>query len=79
MAPARSLTVAAAAAAALAGRYTAGRNRAGKQSIRELDTRPTNLGEVERLSLRSTPEACTWTSRSSTPHPTPSPTWSPTG
>jgi len=51
MAPARSLTIAAAAAAALAGRYAAGRDRAGKQSVMELDTRLADLGEVERLSV----------------------------
>lgn len=47
----RSLTVAASAAAALAGRYVAGRNKAGKQTIMELDTRLADLGVVERLSI----------------------------
>ncbi|MGZ5405850.1 MAG: hypothetical protein ACXWDL_14445, partial [Nocardioides sp.] len=51
MAAARSLAVAAATAAALAGRYAAGRDRAGKQTVQELDTRLANLGEVERLSV----------------------------
>lgn len=46
-----SLTVAASAAAALAGRYVTGRNKAGRQTVRELDTRLANLGEVERLSI----------------------------
>jgi 7,8-dihydropterin-6-yl-methyl-4-(beta-D-ribofuranosyl)aminobenzene 5'-phosphate synthase len=47
----RSLAVGAAAAAALAGRYIAARNRADRQTIAELDTRLANLGEVERLSI----------------------------
>ncbi|NMM25552.1 MAG: hypothetical protein HHJ11_19115 [Phycicoccus sp.] len=47
----RSLAVVASAAAALAGRYVAGRNKAGKETIRELDTRLADLGEVERLSI----------------------------
>jgi 7,8-dihydropterin-6-yl-methyl-4-(beta-D-ribofuranosyl)aminobenzene 5'-phosphate synthase len=51
MAPARSLAVAAAAAAALAGRYAAGREKVGKQAVKTLDTRLTDLGEVERLSV----------------------------
>ena len=51
MTAARSLTVAAATTAALAGRYAAGRARAGRQTVRELDTRLGNLGEVERLSI----------------------------
>jgi 7,8-dihydropterin-6-yl-methyl-4-(beta-D-ribofuranosyl)aminobenzene 5'-phosphate synthase len=52
MAAARSVTVVgAAAAAALAGRYAAGRDRATKQTVQELDTRLTDLGEVERLTV----------------------------
>jgi 7,8-dihydropterin-6-yl-methyl-4-(beta-D-ribofuranosyl)aminobenzene 5'-phosphate synthase len=47
----RSLTVAASVAAALAGRYAAGRSRADKQTTGELDTRLADLGEVERLSI----------------------------
>jgi 7,8-dihydropterin-6-yl-methyl-4-(beta-D-ribofuranosyl)aminobenzene 5'-phosphate synthase len=47
----RSITVAASVAAALAGRYAAGRSKADKQTTRELDTRLANLGEVERLSI----------------------------
>ena len=48
---ARSLSIAAGAVAALAGRYMTGRNTAGKQILSELDTRLANLGEVERLSI----------------------------
>jgi 7,8-dihydropterin-6-yl-methyl-4-(beta-D-ribofuranosyl)aminobenzene 5'-phosphate synthase len=51
MAATRSLLVAAATTAALAGRYAAGRDRAGKQTVKELDTRLADLGEVERLSV----------------------------
>lgn len=47
----RGLTIAAAAAAGLAGRHVAGRNKAGKQTAAELDTRLADLGEVERLSI----------------------------
>lgn len=47
----RSLTVVAAAAATLAGRYASGRNKAGRQTARELDSRLADLGEVERLSV----------------------------
>jgi 7,8-dihydropterin-6-yl-methyl-4-(beta-D-ribofuranosyl)aminobenzene 5'-phosphate synthase len=47
----RSLTVVASAAAALAGRYVAGRNKAGAETIRGLDSRLADLGEVERLSI----------------------------
>lgn len=45
------LAIAASAAAALAGRYLAGRNKADKQTARELEAGLTNLGEVERLSI----------------------------
>lgn len=51
MTAARSLMVAAATTAALAGRYVAGRDRADKPTVRELDTRLANLGEVGRLSV----------------------------
>jgi 7,8-dihydropterin-6-yl-methyl-4-(beta-D-ribofuranosyl)aminobenzene 5'-phosphate synthase len=51
MAATRSLLVAAATTAALAGRYAAGRDRAGKQTVKELGTRLADLGEVERLSV----------------------------
>ena len=47
----RSLTVASAAAAALAVRYAAGRRRVEGQTVRELDTRLANLGVVDRLSV----------------------------
>jgi 7,8-dihydropterin-6-yl-methyl-4-(beta-D-ribofuranosyl)aminobenzene 5'-phosphate synthase len=47
----RTLAVAASAAAALSGRYVARRNEAGRQTVAELDTRLTDLGEVERLSI----------------------------
>ncbi len=47
----RSLAVAAAAAAALAGRYVVARNKADQQTTAELDTRLADLGEVERLSI----------------------------
>lgn len=47
----RSFAVVASAAAALAGRYVAGRNKADGETIRELDTRLADLGEVERLSI----------------------------
>jgi len=46
-----TLAVAASAAAALAGRYVAGRSTADRQTVRELDTRLANLGEVERLTI----------------------------
>jgi len=47
----RSLTIAASAAAALAGRYVAGLKKVDRQTVADLDTRLTNLGEVERLSI----------------------------
>lgn len=47
----RGLAIAASAAAALAGRYIVGRSKASKQTVRELETRLTNLGEVERVSI----------------------------
>lgn len=47
----RTLTVAASAAAALAGRYAAGRRQVSRQTAAELNARLTNLGEVDRLSI----------------------------
>jgi len=47
----RGLAVAAGAAAALAGRYVVARSKADKQTVAELDTRLSDLGEVERLSI----------------------------
>jgi 7,8-dihydropterin-6-yl-methyl-4-(beta-D-ribofuranosyl)aminobenzene 5'-phosphate synthase len=46
-----TLAVAASAAAALAGRYAQGRSEAQKQTVAELDTRLSDLGEVRRLSI----------------------------
>lgn len=46
-----SLTVAAGAAAALAARYVAGRDRADKETVGELGTRVSDFGEVQRLSI----------------------------
>lgn len=47
----RSLALAASAAAALAGRYLAGRNKAAKQLVSDLDTSLTHLGTVDRVSI----------------------------
>jgi 7,8-dihydropterin-6-yl-methyl-4-(beta-D-ribofuranosyl)aminobenzene 5'-phosphate synthase len=47
----RSLALTASVAAALAARYVDGRRKADRQTVAELDTRLTNLGEVERLSI----------------------------
>jgi 7,8-dihydropterin-6-yl-methyl-4-(beta-D-ribofuranosyl)aminobenzene 5'-phosphate synthase len=45
------LTMVAGTAAALARRYAAGREHADRQTVAELDTRLTDLGEVDRLSI----------------------------
>ncbi len=47
----RSLVLAASAAAALAGRYLAGRNRATKHALTDLDHTLTDLGSVDRVSI----------------------------
>jgi 7,8-dihydropterin-6-yl-methyl-4-(beta-D-ribofuranosyl)aminobenzene 5'-phosphate synthase len=47
----RALTVTASVAVALAGRYAAGRRQEDRQTTAELDSRLTDLGEVNRLSI----------------------------
>ncbi|HEU4540980.1 MAG TPA: MBL fold metallo-hydrolase [Jiangellaceae bacterium] len=47
----RTLAVTASAAAVLAGRYAAGRRSEDRQTTAELDSRLTDLGEVDRLSI----------------------------
>ncbi len=47
----RALTVAATAAGALAGRYVRGRDKVSRQTVTDLESRLSNLGEVGRLSI----------------------------
>jgi 7,8-dihydropterin-6-yl-methyl-4-(beta-D-ribofuranosyl)aminobenzene 5'-phosphate synthase len=47
----RTLAAAASVPAAIAGRYAVGRSKVDRQTVAEVDTRLTDLGEVQRLSV----------------------------